>query len=136
VHSGGSAPKFYLPRLPVYILSAGLQGFSPLPSPNNRSDSVLSLTPCPHQFSLPGYSLLPHLWLLSSPSQVRLKHSYLDISACLSLWFLLTVTLEFSTFYLFIIYHLYIYSFIFATIHLLESPYYACPFWSELLHSG
>ena len=43
VHSGGS-PQTYLLRLPVSILSAGPQGFSPFPSPNTRSCSPITPT--------------------------------------------------------------------------------------------
>ena len=38
-------PTSYLLRLPVFILSAGLQGFSPFPSPNTRSGSLLPPLP-------------------------------------------------------------------------------------------
>ena len=37
---------------------------------------------CPHFLSLPGASLPPTFWLLSSPSQVRWRHPHLGPSAC------------------------------------------------------
>ena len=92
-------PTSYFLRLPVSILSAGPQGFSPFPSPNTRSGSPLPLSapqPCP--LSLPGPSLPPHLWLLSSPSQVGLRHPHLGTSACWPFWVLWTVSWVFCTF--------------------------------------
>ena len=53
-------PTSYLPRLSVSILSPGLQGFIPFPSPNTRSGSPLSLTP-PSTFppsSFPPFQLV------------------------------------------------------------------------------
>jgi hypothetical protein len=53
VHSGGRGcpTTSYFLRLPVYILSAGPQGFSPFPSTNTRSGSPIPHTsphpPCP-----------------------------------------------------------------------------------------
>ena len=62
-------PTSYLLRFPVSILSVGPQGFSPFPSPNTRSGSLLPATPAlPCPLSLPGPFLTPHLWLLPSPS--------------------------------------------------------------------
>jgi hypothetical protein len=89
----------YLPRLPVSIISTGPQGFSPFPSFNTRSDYSLPLlapSPCPHFF--PGPSFPPHLWLLSSPSQVGLRCPHLGTSACWPFWVLLTESRVFSTF--------------------------------------
>jgi hypothetical protein len=59
----------YFLRLPISILSAGPQGFSPFTSPNNRlSPLSLPLPDHPRALSLPGPSLPPHLWLfLLSP---------------------------------------------------------------------
>jgi hypothetical protein len=50
----------YFLRLPVFIVSAGTQGFCSFPSPNIRSCSPLpptALPPCP--YSLPSPSLTP-----------------------------------------------------------------------------
>ena len=58
----------YFLRLPVSILSVGPQCFSPYTSLNTWSGSPFPPTP-PHLLSLPGPSLSPHLWLLSSLSQ-------------------------------------------------------------------
>ena len=70
-------PTSYLPRLPVSILSAGLQGLSPFPHPIPSYVLLFpSLSPLPPK-CLP---LLPLLWLLSSPTQVGLKHSHLGPS--------------------------------------------------------
>jgi hypothetical protein len=50
-------PTFYLPRLPISILSASPQGFNPFLSPNTRSGSPFPPIPCP--LSLSGPSLPP-----------------------------------------------------------------------------
>jgi hypothetical protein len=72
-----------------------------------------------HPLSIQGPSLPPHLWLLSSPSQVGLRHPHLDPSACWPLWVLWTIYRVFCTYF-------------FGNIHLLVSTCHACPFVSEL----
>jgi hypothetical protein len=111
----------YFLRLPVSILSVGLQGFSPFPSPSTRSGSPHQV-PSPSPLSLPGPSIPSHLWLLSSLPQVGLRRPHLSTSAC---WHF-----EFCGLYLG-------YSVPFlANIHLLVSTYHTRVLGSELPHSG
>jgi hypothetical protein len=62
-------PIFYLLRLPVYILSAGPQGFSCFSSPNNRSGSP---TPILFPFQVPP-SLPTYDCFLLSPSEIEVS---------------------------------------------------------------
>jgi hypothetical protein len=68
------------------------------------------------------------LWLLSSLSQVGLRHPHLATSACCPFWILWTLSCVFSMglFYFILL----------ANTYLLVSIYRACPFGSELPHSG
>jgi hypothetical protein len=94
----GSPPSTsYLPRFPVFILSGGWQGFSLSPSCNTRSGFPLPATSPSCPLSLPGPSLLPHLWLLSSLSQMGLRHPYLGTSACWTFWVLWSLSWLFFT---------------------------------------
>jgi hypothetical protein len=78
VHYGGS----HLPltsqgcMFPFFLLA--LRDFSPFPLPNTWScPSPLLSSPLLSSSPLPSRYLLPLLWLLSSHSQVRLRHPYL-----------------------------------------------------------
>ena len=128
VHSGGIPPTSYFLRLLVYILSTGLQGFSPFPSPNTRSGPLSSPLPAfPTPLSLPGSFLSPSPLVIaffslpseteaSSPGHFSLLSLFNSVS-CVFVWF----------FFLF--------SFL-ANIHLLVRTCHAYPFGSELPHSG
>ena len=60
LHFRASPPTFFFPRLPVSILSAGPQGFSPFPSPHTRSVSPLPWFPhIPAHFPLQVPHFLP-----------------------------------------------------------------------------
>jgi hypothetical protein len=79
-----SPPTSYFLWLPVSILSAGPQGLSPVPPSSLIPDHVLrfpSVYPLSPR-SLPSSGLPPYPWLLSSPSQVGLRHPHLGPSAC------------------------------------------------------
>ena len=70
-------------------------------------------------------SLPPPLWLLSSPSQMRLQYLHFGPSACWPFRVLWTIScLGFLYFFFWLI------------IHLLVSTYHACSFGSDLPHSG
>jgi hypothetical protein len=66
-------PTSYFPRLLVCILSAGPQRFSPFPSPNTRSGSLLLPTPTPSTFpprSLPPSPFVFAFFSLPSATEV------------------------------------------------------------------
>ena len=121
----GDPPTSYFLRLPVYILSAGPQGFSPFLSPNTRF-------PSPH--NLP--QVLPTLptceCFLLSPSGT--EASSLGHFSLLS--FLSSVDSVLAILYIFVLYFIVcLFDCLFmANIHLLVSTYQACPFGS--FHSG
>ena len=83
----------YPQRLPVFILSADPQGFSPFPPPNTRSCSPLTTT----LLSTFPLNAAP-MWLLSSTSQEGLRHPHMGPSGCWPFWVLWTVSWVFSTF--------------------------------------
>lgn len=89
---GGPHTSYFL-KLPVSILSAGPQSFSPFLSLNTRSGHPppLTVTPHPHPLSFPNPTLPPHLWLLPSLSWVELRYPHLGTSACWPFWILWTV---------------------------------------------
>jgi hypothetical protein len=119
----------YLLRLPVSILSAGLQGFSPFT--HSILDQVPLSPPHPNSLSLSGPSLPLHLWLLSSPSQVGTRCLHLGPAAC---WpFLSSVNCILGILYYLFTFYVSMYL---VNIHLLVSTYHACPFGSQLPHSG
>jgi hypothetical protein len=96
-----------------FLLALGASVLFPHPIPDQ-----VSLPPlCP--LSLPGPSLPPHLWLLSSLSQVGLRHPHLGTSACWPFWVL---NLGYSVLYLFTYLLL-------VNIYLLVSTYHAMSFW-------
>jgi hypothetical protein len=114
------APTSYLPRLPASFLFAGLQGFSPFPSPNIRSGSPFPPSPIHFPSQVPPSSLVNAFFSLPSGTEVSsLEHLHL------------VDHFEFCGLYLG-------YSVLFrgANIHLLVSTYHAWPFGSELPHSG
>ena len=88
-----------------------------------------SLTQCQIRFPSPHFAshltptLHSHLWLLSLPTQVQLRHPHLGPSACWYFWVLQTISWVFCTFLLL------------AYIHLLVNTYHEYPFGSELPHS-
>jgi hypothetical protein len=63
-----------------------------------------ALPPCP--LSLQSPSFLPHLWLLSSLSQVGLKRPHLGTSACWVFWILWTMSCVFCVFYFYLFFWL------------------------------
>ena len=108
-------PTSYLPRLPVSILSAGPQGFSPFPSPNTRSGSpFLPITPPPsHLLSFPGPSLLTTCdWFLLSP-----KWDWVILTwtpTCWPFWVLRTVFWVFCLFLSFFLFFFFFFLLIFT----------------------
>jgi hypothetical protein len=82
VHSGGVPPNSYFLRLPVCILSAGPQGFSPFSSPNTRSGSPL---PPPHCPPTPSASLSLSFEKLISISECLTFPKYFSFSKVLRL---------------------------------------------------
>jgi hypothetical protein len=88
---GGGAPNHLIPDgacLLSFCWSSGLQSIS---LPNTRSVSPLPSNPH-YLFTFPNRSLPPyHIWLISSLSQVRLRHPHLGNSTCCAVPVLLTV---------------------------------------------
>jgi hypothetical protein len=78
LHSRGSSHLSPL-RLHISIYSANPQGFTLVLLPNTWPWSPFPLPFCSHS-QLPPSLCLP--WLLSSPSQVGLKHPHLGPSTC------------------------------------------------------
>jgi hypothetical protein len=105
----------YFLRLPVYILSAGPQGFSRFPSPSTRSG-----TPHSHSHSLPSPSLLPtyDCCLLSPKCDWAYSLGYFSLLSLLN-----SVDCILCILYV-------LFCFVLANIHLLFSTYHAWP------HSG
>ena len=103
-------PTSYFLRLPVSILSACPQGFSPFPSPNPDQVHLSPGLPCPCPFSLLGPSL-PSRTEASSLEHFNLLRFLSSVNCWVFCNFL-------------------------ANIHLLVNTYHACPFGSELPHSG
>jgi hypothetical protein len=64
------------------------------------------------------------LWLLSSLSQVGLRHPHLGTSACWPFWVLWTVSWVFLCLFVFVC--LFAFVFVFSTILSLVSTYHAC----------
>ena len=113
----------YFLRLPLSILSVGPQGFSPFPLPNTRSGFPFPLTPpypvhfpsqVPPSFPTCDCFLLPPKW---DWGVLSWTHQLVDIFEFCGLYFGYSILF-------------------FSNIHLLVSTYHACPFGSELLHSG
>jgi hypothetical protein len=138
VHSGGVPPTSYFQRLPVYILSAGPWGFSPFLSPNNRSASPLpTTTPNPVHFhshvslSLPTFFSLPSGAEASSLGNFTLLSLLNSVDCILCTRYVFGVVVVFCLFVCFCLVGL-----VLANIDLIVSAYHACPFVSELPHSG
>jgi hypothetical protein len=127
VHSRRSSqpPISWCGLFTFFLLALRASVLFPLPIPDQVPLSPP--TPQPHPLFLLGPFLPPHLWLLSSLSQVGLSCPYLGTSA----WWAFLILWSISCVFCIIIIFLFL-----ANIPLSLSTYPACHFRSELPHSG
>jgi hypothetical protein len=118
---------------PFFLVA--LRDFSPFLPPNTQSCCPVCYL---HPISLQDPSLPLTLWLLSSPSQVGLRHLHLGPSASFTILSSLGCILGIQNFYFILFYFtlFYFILFYFTNIYLLVSIFHECPFRSKLPHSG
>jgi hypothetical protein len=121
VHSGGS-PQPPSCLFPFFLLALRASVLFPHPIPDQVSLSAPTPHPLPCPLSLPPSPLMIAFFCLPSGTEVS-SLGHFSLVTFLSSVDCILVSWVFCTFFL-------------ANIHLLVSTYHACPFGSELPHSG